>query len=123
MKGFIKVATLSLLLFSISFSVNAQIKGQNEKAQEEVNKLKFALDLDDETTEELYEVYLTTQITLKKISMDAINGVITKEEEKKETKYVWKTHVAHVEAVIGKDLVEAYKNFRNNNNSEKENVN
>lgn len=121
MKGFIKTTILGLVMLFISLSTTAQTHEQEERAYKESNKLSAALKLDDDITNEIYEVYLTTFVTSKDIITDAIDGTITEEKKEKEIKYLWKTHIAHIEALIGSDLVEDYKAYRKRNSEIKTN--
>lgn len=120
MNSFTKMILLSFAMLLITINVTAQTKWQIKKARSETNKLKVALDLKDETAKEIYDAYLTTLVTLKEITTDAVNGTITEAERKKECDYLWETHDEHIESLIGKKLVKDYAVYQQKNKLKEE---
>lgn len=119
MKGFTKTILLSLVMLFVAISVNAQTKWQKKKAHEEANKLRFALELDDETTDKVYEVFLENQVKLKAINNAELEGTITAEERTTKAKVIWKENQIQIEKVLGLELSEKYRIYRKKLREEK----
>ena len=120
MNGLTKTILLGLAMFLMANSVDAQTKWQTRTARSETNKLKVALNLDDEISKEIFDAYLTTLVTLKDITDDALNGKITEEERKKECDFLWQTHDEHLESLVGEKLEKAYTSYVQKNKLKEE---
>lgn len=112
MKSITKITLLSFVMLLITISATAQTEWQKKKAQEKADEIKVILELDDEMTNEVYKIYLATQVKLKELNQKTIDGTITEEEKKVESQYLWQNSVIQIEEIIGSELAKKYKIHR-----------
>jgi len=120
MKNFTPLLFLSLSMILISATLNAQTNWQKKKAKQEVNKIKINLDLDDDMTAKIYDIYLATMVELKKTKEAGEMGILSKKEQKVASKKIWKRNTSQIEEVLGEDLAKEYRIFRRKMRAAKE---
>lgn len=115
MKIFTQITILTFVMFLTSMNVNAQTKQHIKKAREEADKLQFFLDLDDETTEEIHQIYLTTFAKIQVLNLSAKKGTITEIERKEQHRLFSKQKQGEIEKILdllGPEKVKEYRIHR-----------
>lgn len=118
MKITIKIMLMSL---AIIFTINANAQSKlEEKAQAETEKITAALELNDETSTQIYEAVLKAKKKSRKVAKAYKAEEIDETEKKAQMKAINKTKHDTFKTILSKEQMKKYWIFKKNMKAAKE---
>lgn len=112
MNNLTKTFFLALVMVLTTFSLRAQSKWQQQKAQDATDKIAEALTLNEEMSAKVYDIHLASYVKLKELGNQEEEGTLAAAERKAQAKQVWKDNNAQIEAILDEELAEKYRTYR-----------